>query len=237
MSFKVSMLDIEQLNKAAVNHEYDMIKISYSHYPKISEAYQLLRAGSAMGFGNGPLLVARRKIHPDEFSHLKIAIPGIETTANMLLTLAYPEVSNKPVYLFSNIEDAVLSGEVDAGLLIHETRFTYEKKQLHKLIDLGEFWETKTGGLPLPLGAIAVKRKLSEDTKKNMNNAVSESVLYALKNPQKPEKFVLNHANEIDIDVCRKHINLYVNEFSVDIGDTGKKAVDALLTLKTNNIA
>ena len=227
LTFNVEMLDIDRLNHAAAEQEFDMVKISYANYPNISAAYQLLTAGSALGFGNGPLLVSRRKIYPDETPYLNIAIPGKNTTANMLLTIAYPTAANKKEYLFSDIEDVVLSDETDAGLLIHETRFTYQRKGLHKILDLGEYWE-KTTSLPLPLGGIAVRRNFSSDLKQKLNIALMESVRYALQNPDLTEQFVKQHAQEMDINVCRKHINLYVNDFSIELGDEGKKAVSML---------
>ena len=224
LTFNVEMLDIDKLNHAAAEQEFDVVKISYANYPAISSSYQLLTAGSALGFGNGPLLVSRRKIYPDEIPFLRIAIPGKNTTANMLLTIAYPAAADKREYLFSDIEDVVLSDEADAGLLIHETRFTYRRKGLHKILDLGEYWE-KTTSLPLPLGGIAVRRNFPHDVRQKLNTALMESVRYALQNPDLPEQFVKQHAQEMDIDVCRKHINLYVNDFSIELGDDGKKAV------------
>jgi 1,4-dihydroxy-6-naphthoate synthase len=232
LTFSVEMRDIEQLNRAAAEREFDVVKISYAHYPKISQTYQLLTAGSALGFGNGPLLISRRKIYPDEVHHLRIAIPGVDTTANMLLTMAYPTAANKKEYLFSDIEDVVLSDEADAGLLIHETRFTYAQKGLRKILDMGEYWEKETG-LPLPLGAIAVRRDLPDKVKRQLNTALRESVRYALQNPHAPDEFVARYAQTMELDVCRRHINLYVNEFSVDLGVKGKQAVDTLLTKGT----
>jgi len=232
LKFSVAMRDIEQLNRAATEQVFDMVKISYAHYPKVSQAYQILTAGSALGFGNGPLLISRRKIYPDEVPHLRIAIPGVDTTANLLLTIAYPTATNKREYLFSDIEEVVLSGEADAGLLIHETRFTYEEKGLRKIMDLGGYWEEETG-LPLPLGAIAVRRNLSEKTKRQLNSALRESVRYALQNPYAPDEFVARHAQSMEPDVCRRHIALYVNEFSVDLGVKGKQAVNTLFNKGT----
>jgi len=227
LKFSVAMRDIEQLNRAATEQEFDMVKISYAHYPKVSQTYQILTAGSALGFGNGPLLISRRKIYPDEVPHLRIAIPGVDTTANMLLTMAYPTATQKKEFLFSDIEEVVLSDEADAGLLIHETRFTYAQKGLHKIIDLGEYWEKETG-LPLPLGAIAVRRDLSTETKRQLNTVLRESVRYALQNPHAPDEFVARHAQAMEPEVCRKHIALYVNEFSADLGVKGKQAINTL---------
>jgi 1,4-dihydroxy-6-naphthoate synthase len=228
LTFGTEMKDIEQLNRAATEQVFDVVKISYAHYPRVSAAYQLLTAGSALGFGNGPLLISRRKIYPDEVPHLRIAIPGVDTTANRLLTMAYPTAANRKTYLFSDIEEAVLSNEADAGLLIHETRFTYAQKGLRKIMDMGEYWEKETG-LPLPLGAIAVRRELPEETKRQVNAALRESVRFALQNPRMTDDFVTRHAQAMEPDVCRKHINLYVNEFSIDLGETGTKAVETLL--------
>jgi len=233
LKFIVAMRDIEQLNRAATKQEFDMVKISYAHYPRVAQAYQILTAGSALGFGNGPLLVSRRKIYPDEVPHLRIAIPGVDTTANLLLSMACPTATNKKEYLFSDIEEVVLSGEADAGLLIHETRFTYKQKGLHKIMDLGEYWEKETG-LPLPLGAIAVRSDLSEETKRQLNTTLRESVRYALQHPRATDEFVVHHAQAMDIDVCRKHIALYVNEFSVDLGEKGRQAVNTLLDMEAN---
>ena len=228
LTFSFEMRDIGQLNRAATEQEFDVVKISYAHYPKVSQVYQLLTAGSALGFGNGPLLVSRRKIYPDEVPCLRIAIPGVDTTANMLLTMAFPTATRKKEYLFSDIEEVVLSDEADAGLLIHETRFTYAQKGLRKIMDMGEYWENETG-LPLPLGAIAVRRNLSEKTKHQLNIALSESVRFALQNPRATDEFVTLHAQTMSLDVCRKHIALYVNDFSVDLGEKGKLAVHTLL--------
>ena len=233
LKFRFEMRDIDNLNKAAAEQEFDIVKISYANYPNISQNYQLLTAGSALGFGNGPLLVSRRKIYPDEIPHLRIAIPGKYTTANMLLTIAYPAAINKKEYLFSDIEEVVLSDEADAGLLIHETRFTYTHKGLQKILDLGEYWE-KTTSLPLPLGGIAVRRNLSQNIKQKLNIALKESVKFAIQNPVLPEQFVKQHAQEMDIEVCKKHINLYVNDFSINLSNVGKMAVSTLFEKASN---
>ena len=227
--FDVTLRDIEQLNNAAVDHAFDMIKISYAVYPMVSDFYQLLTAGSALGFGNGPLLISRRKIYPDEIPFLRVAIPGIHTTANMLFSIAYPDVKNKKTYLFSDIEEVVCSDEADAGLLIHETRFTYEQKGLRKIMDLGEYWENETS-LPLPLGAIAVRRDLDSDTKARLNRTLSDSVRFAMQHPDKPADFIARHAQAMDMNVCRQHIGLYVNDFSIDLGEKGKLAAETLFT-------
>ena len=150
LDFDLHLADIEELNQLSLKGELDITKISYAAYTKVSDKYIFLNSGSALGENNGPILISKRKIYPDEVNNLKIAIPGKNTTANMLLSIAYPEAKSKVEYLFSDIEDVVLSDEVDAGLIIHENRFTYEKKGLKKIIDLGEFWERKTNK-PIPL--------------------------------------------------------------------------------------
>lgn len=228
-TFDAAMMDIEQLNNSATEAAYDIIKISYARYPQISDKYRLLTSGNALGFGNGPLLISKRKVYPDEVPHLRIAVPGIRTTANMLFSIAYPSATDKKVYLFSDIEEAVLSDEADAGLLIHETRFTYQQKGLRKIMDMGEYWENETS-LPLPLGAIAVRRDLSADAQTKVNAVLTESVRFALQNPARPAEFVARHAQATDPEVCRRHINLYVNDFSVALGEKGELAVRTLFS-------
>ncbi len=218
--------DVEYLNLAALEQKLDVIKISYFAYSRISEHYQLLTAGGALGKNCGPLLVTNQegKI-PDPSS--KIAIPGVNTTANLLLTMALPECKNKVEYLFSDIESAVLNGEVDFGLIIHESRFTYQQKGLHKVMDLGEYWESKTSS-PLPLGGIAIKRSLPKESKERINESIRQSILYANNHPAEILEYAKNYAQEMDGEVMMSHINLYVNEFSLDVGDLGKKAAALL---------
>ncbi len=227
LRFDVELHDIDQLNTLAANGDFDILKLSYACYPQVSKEYQILYSGSAMGFGNGPLLISKQNIYPDEVSHLKIAIPGEYTTANMLLTIAFPNATNKKIYLFSDIEEAILSNEVDAGLLIHETRFTYQQKGLRKIMDLGEYWESETQ-LPLPLGAIAIRRSLNQEVKKKISAVLQESVRFALQNPSAPASYVAKHAQVMNPEVCRKHIDLYVNDFSIDVGKKGRLAVETL---------
>lgn len=218
--------DVEYLNNAALHAEFDVIKISYFAYSRISENYQLLTSGGALGKNCGPLLISKNPYSvPDENS--LIAIPGYNTTANMLLSLALPQCNKREQILFSEIEAAVLNGDVDFGLIIHESRFTYESRGLHKVLDLGEYWESKTQS-PLPLGAIAVRRSLSSDVKQQINDAVKESILFANQNTKKILDYAKNYAQEMDEQVMKAHINLYVNEYSIDLGSEGKKAVKLL---------
>ncbi len=227
LDFDVVLADVEELNTKALNNELDVTKISYHAYSKIANNYLLLDSGSALGYKNGPLLISKQKIYPDELNDVKIAIPGLNTTANLLLSIAFPEAKNKKEYLFSDIEDAILDKEVDAGLIIHENRFTYEKKGLKKIIDLGEYWEKETG-LPIPLGGIAVNRKLEHDLQLKINRVLKRSVEFAFENPKSAYPYIKQYAQEMDEDVMYKHIKLYVNNFTIDLGEDGKKAIEIL---------
>lgn len=227
IEFELIMSDVEELNRQAFAGEIDITKISYHAYTYIADSYLLLNSGSALGFQNGPLLISKHKVYPDEIENLKIAIPGKHTTANLLLSIAYPNHKIKKEYLFSDIEEVVLSGEMDAGLIIHENRFTYQQKGLKKIADLGEFWETKTG-LAIPLGGIVVNRKLSVEVRQKINRIMARSVKFAFENPNVSYPFVKQHAQAMDIAVMQNHINLYVNNFTYDLGTEGKKAIDTL---------
>ncbi|MEN8118811.1 MAG: 1,4-dihydroxy-6-naphthoate synthase [Bacteroidota bacterium] len=232
LEFELVLADVEELNKAAFDHEIDITKLSYHAYAYISDNYVLLDSGSALGNNNGPLLLSKNKIYPDEIKDISIAIPGKYTTANLLLSIAYPDAKNKKEYLFSDIEEAVLSNEVDAGLIIHENRFTYAQKGLKKIIDLGEFWETKTK-LPIPLGGIVINRKLSLEVQQKVNRVLRKSLEYAYENPTAGLPFIKQYAQEMDEDIMFKHIELYVNEYSLDLGENGKKAIRELYRTAT----
>jgi 1,4-dihydroxy-6-naphthoate synthase len=227
LEFELMLADVEELNKAAFNHVPDITKLSYHAFAYVSDYYTLLDSGSALGNNNGPLLISKYKIYPDEIEDLNIAIPGKYTTANLLLSIAYPNAIYKKEYIFSAIEEAVLSDEVDAGLIIHENRFTYEAKGLLKIIDLGEFWENKTK-LPVPLGGIVVNKKLDGDTQMKINQLVRKSIEYAYENPDSSLAFIRQYAQEMDAEVMHKHIALYVNEYSFDLGEKGKQAIKTL---------
>ena len=223
--FEVFMEDVETLNQKAFRGELDITKLSYHAYAYLTKQYQLLNAGSALGNNCGPLLVASSKLQVQ--SSTRIAIPGKYTTANFLLSLAFPEAKNKIEIIFSDIEDAVLTGKVDAGLIIHENRFTYEQKGLKKIIDLGEYWETLTKA-PIPLGGIVIKRDLPNDLKAKFDRVLRKSVEYAFANPKSSLNFVKAHAQEMSEEVMYKHIDLYVNKYSIDLGAEGKRAVKLL---------
>jgi 5,8-dihydroxy-2-naphthoate synthase len=227
LDFEVIMEDVEQLNQKAFSGDLDITKLSYHAFAFVLDQYALLQSGSALGNNCGPLLIAKRQLSDDEIKTAKIAIPGKFTTANFLLNLAFPDHKNKVELLFSEIENAVLDEQVDAGLIIHENRFTYESKGLVKILDLGEFWESTTQ-LPIPLGGIVVKRSFPVFIQKKINRVLKRSVRFALKNPDQTLDFVSQYAQEMNSEVMFQHINLYVNNYTVDLGQIGKKAVQEL---------
>jgi 1,4-dihydroxy-6-naphthoate synthase len=189
----------------------------------------LLNSGSALGHGCGPLLICKddAKIDLDQLSGIRVAIPGKYTTANLLLGFGFPEINKKEAFLFSEIEDAVLSGKVDAGVIIHENRFTYQDKGLKLLADLGDLWESKTGFM-IPLGGIAIKRDLPEEIKLAVDALLKSSVAFAWENEAVVMPYVAQHAQEMSESVMKQHIELYVNEFTQEIGKDGKLAVEYL---------
>jgi 1,4-dihydroxy-6-naphthoate synthase len=225
--FEVDHLDVEALNNKAAALEYDMVKLSYATLANELQNYQILRSGGALGKGVGPLLVAKEEMKEEEIDAATIAIPGKNTTANFLLSLAYPRAINKKELLFSDIEEAVLKEEADAGLLIHENRFTYQEKGLISLMDLGNYWEEVSSAL-IPLGGIAVKRDFSENVKSDLNRLLNESVEYAFKDPSASREYVKEYAQEMNDEVIDSHIQLYVNQYSLDVGEEGEKAVQLL---------
>jgi 1,4-dihydroxy-6-naphthoate synthase len=229
LTFSVRLADVEALNTSAFAGQVDVTKLSYHAYAYCAGDYVLLDAGSALGRNCGPLLVSTRPITAAEVAAggLRIAIPGTYTTANFLLGLAFPAARDKTALLFSEIEPAVLAGTYDAGLLIHENRFTYEARGLKKIIDLGEFWEGETGA-PIPLGGIVIKRALPDDVKRAVNRVLRRSVEYAFAHRDASLSFVRAHAQEMSDEVMYKHIDLYVNEYSVDLGPDGRRAVRVL---------
>jgi 1,4-dihydroxy-6-naphthoate synthase len=234
LQFDVLMKDVEELNRKAFQGEIDITKLSYHAFAYLTDKYTLLDSGSALGNNCGPLLIAKadnvNSVNSQLTTHnsqLAIAIPGKYTTANFLLSLAFPEATNKIEMLFSDIEDAVLSGKADAGLIIHENRFTYEQKGLKKIIDLGEYWETLAQA-PIPLGGIVVKREFPSDLKQKINRVIRKSVEFAFANPKSSLNFVKEHAQSMSEEVMYKHIDLYVNNYSVDLGKEGRRAVKLL---------
>ena len=229
LTFDVRLADVEALNRSAFAVEIDVTKLSYHAYAYCARDYVLLDAGSALGRNCGPLLVSKRSITRAEVAAgaLRIAIPGTYTTANFLLGLAFPAAQNKTELVFSEIEPALLGGAYDAGLLIHENRFTYEAKGLKKIIDLGEFWEDETGA-PIPLGGIVIRRSIPDEVKRAVNRVLRRSVEYAFAHREASLSFVRAHAQEMSEEVMYQHIDLYVNEYSVDLGEVGRRAVETL---------
>lgn len=230
LEFEVSLHDVEHLNKTAINHLPDITKISFNAYTKVYDRYQLLNSGSALGNNCGPLLISKNPYSSDDVKNLVIGVPGFNTTAFLLLKYAFPQATKFKEYVFSDIENAILDDEVDAGLIIHENRFTYQDKGLFKILDLGEHWEFTTGS-PIPLGGIAIKRSIAKDIKEKVNAVLFESIKYAFDHPQSGINYIARHAQEMNEDVMKAHIDLYVNQFSQDIGDTGKKAVYTLFEI------
>ncbi len=224
LEFEVFMEDVEALNRRAFAGGIAVTKLSYHAFAYLTDRYVLLDAGSALGNNCGPLLVARSPMDAAAIASARIAIPGKMTTANFLLSLAYPDALDKTETLFSDIEDAVLDGRVDAGLIIHENRFTYAQKGLVKLIDLGEYWETTTG-LPIPLGGIVASRELPVEIRHKVNRVMRRSVEYAFAHPDEVMPFVRLHAQAMDDAVMKAHIDLYVSDYTADLGEKGRSAV------------
>lgn len=224
LEFEVKMADVKELNEWAVKDELDISKLSFHAYAHVFDQYILLNAGSALGFGCGPLLIAKSKIDNNTINKGPVAIPGALTTAHFLLNLAYPDIQNKKAVLFSEIEDGVLDGTFEAGLIIHENRFTYQEKGLVRLIDLGEFWEKKFD-LPIPLGGIFCRRNFDSNLTEKIDRIIRRSVEYAFANPEASRAFIQAHAQEMEAAVQQKHIDLYVNKFSVDLGSEGQAAI------------
>lgn len=228
LDFEVYMADIEDLNSLALREDVDVSKLSYATYPLLKNRYKILTAGSALGYGSGPLLVSKHKIYPDELSGISVAVPGQNTTANQLLNISFPEIKDKKFYLFSDISEVILSGEVDAGVLIHEERFTYRDKGLQLVADLGECWERLTS-LPIPLGAIVINRSLDPEICQQINSLLVDSIKYAFANPLSSREFVRSHARELSSETINRHIEMFVNDFSLDIGKEGRLAVERLI--------
>src|SRR5690606_29668938 len=239
LSFDVQYHDVETLNQKAFRRELDVTKLSYHAFAYAVEDYELLDAGSALGFGVGPLLIAKDEalaeqltqyagsFLPQELQKLKIGIPGKYTTANFLLGLAYPLLQNKQELIFSDIEQALLDGRIDLGLIIHENRFTYQDKGLHKVVDLGDYWE-KTTQNPIPLGGIVIKRSLPVETRLLVNELIHQSVEYAFAHPKSALDYIRSHAQEMEESVMYKHIELYVNQYSSDLGEVGRRAIQTM---------
>lgn len=229
ISFQPRLEDVETLNRLAVEGALDVTKVSYGVLPRLLDEYVLLRSGGALGRGCGPLIVAREPMDAASLRTARVAIPGRMTTANLLLRLFDPAIPPGEEMVYSEIMPAVADGRIDAGLIIHESRFTYADHGLSMVLDLGEWWE-RTTGAPIPLGAIVARRSLGADTVREVEQAIRSSVLHAFHHPGRSAAYIAEHAQEMEPEVIRRHIELYVNEFSVDLGEAGEEAVRQLLT-------
>ena len=227
IGFSEILRDVETLNRMAFGRELDVTKASFHAFGCLRDNYCLLHSGSALGHGCGPLLVSKKPMRSSELAQKKIAIPGKMTTANLLLRLFAPDIKNIIEMPFDRIMNAVSLGTVDAGLIIHESRFTYPDYNLVKLIDLGEWWEGETG-LPIPLGGILAKRELGASKIGKIDELLKKSIEYAFENREETMAYVRNNAREIDDSVMEQHIRLYVNDQTLDIGK-GIKAVEKLM--------
>ncbi|SMD04682.1 menaquinone biosynthesis family protein [Pedobacter nyackensis] len=234
LEFEVFFDDVETLNQKAFRGELDVTKLSFHAFAYVHEQYALLDSGSALGFGVGPLLIC----HDETFVHKKdqlnaahkVGIPGRYTTANFLLGIAFPHLTEKQEMVFSEIESALLEDRIDLGLIIHENRFTYTEKGLHKIMDLGSYWEEQTG-CAIPLGGIVINRNLDQEIKEKVNRLIKESVAFAFANPKSGLEFIKQHAQEMSEEVMYKHIELYVNKYSIELGKEGRKAIDVMFTM------
>lgn len=234
LDFEVFFDDVETLNQKAFRGELDITKLSFHAFAHVYKQYALLDAGSALGFGVGPLLICKNEnlIHnPEELTaNLKVGIPGKYTTANFLLGIAFPHLVDKQEMIFSEIESALINNMIDVGLIIHENRFTYADKGLHKIVDLGSYWEQLTG-CAIPLGGIVINRNLDREIQEKVNRLLRKSVEFAFANPKSGIDFIKEHAQEMSEEVMYKHIELYVNKYSIDLGIEGRKAIDVLFKL------
>ena len=230
LEFAPVLADVEELNSRALEGDLDVTKLSYHAYGHVSAKYKILDSGSALGWGNGPLAVSKRKIYPDEVPDTRIAIPGELTTANFLTGIAFPGADNKKAYLFSEIEEVVLSDEADVGVLIHENRFTYYERGLKMIMDLGDYWEKKTG-MPIPLGGIMVNRRVPHDIQKLIQKLIYDSLAYARDNPGSAIDYMRSHAQEMREDILLKHVDTFVNDYSLSLGEEGRSAISKLLEL------
>lgn len=228
IEFEVVLQDVETLNQGALEGKLDITKLSFPAFFRSLQHYTLLHAGSALGKGVGPLLISKDPaITLDSVKNRSIAIPGLNTTANLLLSYAFPQAWNKKIMVFSEIENAVLSGYAELGVIIHENRFTYQQKGLYKLVDLGEFWENKIS-MPIPLGGIAINKKVERSVAEKINELIRQSVQFAFSNYPLIPGYVKQHSQEMEESVMKQHIDLYVNHYSVDLGAEGKKAIETM---------
>ena len=236
--FEPILADVETLNQWALEGKLDITKLSFPAFFRSLENYTLLNTGSAIGKGVGPLLItdSQLELSDDDINQASVALPGIHTTANLLFSYAYPDATDKQFMIFSAIEEALLNKETDLGVIIHENRFTYQQKGLFKVKDLGAYWEEKME-LPVPLGGIAINQSIKRSVALKVNELIRKSLEFAFANYPLITEYVKSHSQEMSEDVMRQHIDLYVNNFSLDLGDEGKKAIESLheVFLEINN--
>jgi 1,4-dihydroxy-6-naphthoate synthase len=230
LRLEVAHEDVQTLNDWARAGRLDVSKVSYGVVPAIARTYAVLESGGALGRGVGPLLVSRPGLPAFDPAAMTVAIPGRDTTAHLLFSLAFPSAARKKFLVFSEVEDAVLSGDVDAGVLIHEGRFTYAAKGLAKQLDLGEHWERRTGA-PIPLGGIVARRALAPAVRAEVDRLIRRSLEHAFARRGVLSEYVRCHAQEMDEAVMRQHVDLYVNDFSLALGEAGRRAVETLLAV------
>ena len=231
IQFTVRLEDVETLNELALNHTLDFTKVSYGVLPLILKNYKVLNSGSALGNGVGPLLISKKIISFEQVDDCTIAIPGENTTAHLLFSQAFPNAKNKIFKRYDEIEKFVLeSGDKALGVIIHENRFTYSEKGLQKIVDLGNFWEEKTG-YPIPLGGIVGKRSIDENIVMKVDALIKQSIEYAFKNYPLITEYVRIHSQEMEPEIMKKHIDLYVNKYSINLGDDGKNAIQKVLNV------
>lgn len=236
--FETVLADVETLNQWALEGKLDITKLSFPAFFRSLQHYTLLNTGSALGKGVGPLLItdSQTELTDDEINQASIALPGLHTTANLLFSFAYPEARDKTFMIFSAIENALVNKETDLGVIIHENRFTYQQKGLQKVKDLGEYWEQRMG-LPIPLGGIAINQSIKRSTALKVNELIRKSLEFAFNNYPLITDYVKQHSQEMSEEVMRQHINLYVNNYSLELGDEGKRAIESLheVFLEINN--
>ena len=227
LEFSVHMEDVEQLNSWAGSSFLDVTKMSFHRALSLEDQYALLKSGAALGVGCGPLLIGKEKLNENQINEGPVALPGEWTTAHLLFKLFFPGASNKQFHLFSRIEDLILDNQVAAGVIIHENRFTYQSKGLVCITDLGARWEEDTG-LPIPLGGIFAHRRLPAEAIHRIEGMIRESIRFAYQKPELVMPFVRKHAQEMQDEVMKEHIKLYVNDFSLELGEKGLQAINSL---------
>lgn len=233
-TFTVQLEDVETLNEMAKNEVLDFTKISYGVLPLIAENYKVLNSGSALGKGVGPLLISKKPVDFKDVEKYRIVIPGENTTAHLLFSLAFPKAKNKVFKRYDEIENSVLNSEDLLGVIIHENRFTYMNKGLHKIVDLGNFWEEKTL-LPIPLGGIVGKRTLDDKILIQVDSLIKKSIQFSYSNYPLITDYIKQHSQEMEEEVMKKHIDLYVNNYSLDLGKDGKNAIKKFMEIYNQN--